>query len=357
MRTFDTITAREALDRRAAFDAIIDVRSEAEFALDRFPDAVNCPVLDNQQRIEIGTMYKVSAFEARKRGAALVARNIARHLDERFSAMPRSWSPLVYCWRGGQRSASMAHVFAQIGWRVSLLEGGYRSYRRQVVLDLEALPARLRFVVICGSTGAGKSRLLASLTGSSAQVLDLESLACHRGSVLGLDPNTPQPSQKAFESRIYDALVSFETRKPIFVESESARIGTLRVPPALLAAMHAGACVRLETDLEDRLVLLAEEYRYLMQDSGELFKRLDLLTELHGRAAITRWKALAAQGAWPAFIETVLREHYDPAYARSMPRNFQGFRSAPVVKVSLHEDPAMRAVVAELLNRFDSQCD
>ena len=215
------------------FDEIIDVRSEGEFAEDHIPDAINCPVLDNDERGRVGTIYKqISSFEAKKIGATLISANIAHHLRERFQDRPRDWRPLVYCWRGGSRSGALAHVLQQVGWRVGQLDGGYKAYRRAVVSDLAVLPLKYDWRVVCGLTGAGKSRLLRALRDCGGQVLDLEALAAHRGSVLGNLPHAPQPSQKMFESMIWGALRGFFPTSPIYVEAESKKIGNLRVPDA-----------------------------------------------------------------------------------------------------------------------------
>src|SRR5512143_247284 len=226
----------------------IDVRTPSEFADDHIPGAQNCPVLDDDERARIGTMHaQVSAFDARRAGAAIVARHIADMLETRFAGKPKDWSPLVYCWRGGKRSSSLAHVLAEIGWRAVQLDGGYRAYRRYVMAALAALPARLRFVVLCGLTGSGKSRLLASLAAEGAQTLDLEALAKHRGSLLGDFPDEGQPSQKWFESQIVDALARLDPARPVYVESESKKIGSVQVPEALLTAIREARCVRVDT--------------------------------------------------------------------------------------------------------------
>lgn len=241
-----TITADEALGRLDDFDAIVDARSPAEFAEDRLPGAVNWPTLDDGERQVVGTIYKqTSPFDARKLGAAMASRNIATHIERELADKARDWQPLVYCWRGGQRSGSLALVLGQIGFRVHLLAGGYRAFRKSVIAALETLPAALELRVICGTTGSGKSRLLAALAGAGAQVLDLEGLACHRGSVLGLAPGDEQPGQKAFETRLWHALRGLDPARPVFVESESRQVGRLRVPDALLQRMRAGACLRL----------------------------------------------------------------------------------------------------------------
>ena len=215
------------------------MRSPAEFALDHIPHATSHPVLDDIERAQIGTLYTTSPFDARRLGAAKVSRNIARMLDSAFVDKPRDWRPLIYCWRGGQRSRALAHILNEIGWRAMQLDGGYRAYRRRVVARLEVLPSRFDFVVVCGLTGSGKSRLLGALTIAGAQTLDLELLARHRGSLLGDLPGAPQPSQKAFESALLERLDPFDPARPVFVESESRRVGTVQLPDALRERANA----------------------------------------------------------------------------------------------------------------------
>src|SRR5258705_11152715 len=249
-----------------AFDEVIDVRSPAEFALDHVPEALNCPVLDDEERAYVGTLYKqVSRLDAKKIGAALVAKNIAQPIDERFRGRDRGWRPLVYCWRGGQRSSAMVHVLRQVGWDAATLSGGYRAYRREVMAQLDETPRRFSFQVVCGATGSGKSRLLAALAAQGAQVLDLESLARHRGSLLGELPGEAQPSQKMFDSLVWSALKHLDAARPVFVEAESKKIGQLQVPAQLLARMREGECLRIEVPLPERVRFLIEEYRHFLE--------------------------------------------------------------------------------------------
>ncbi len=328
------IAAADAMQRLERFDSIVDVRSESEFALDHVPGAINCPVLSDAQRAEVGTTDRQqSSFDARRRGAVYVSRNIARHIETTFASKPKTWQPLVYCWRGGNRSRAMTHVLQQIGWRAQQLEGGYRAYRRQVLIGLDELTSRLSLRVICGMTGSGKSRLLQQLASAGAQVLDLEALAQHRGSVLGGLPAMPQPSQKMFESRLWSALRSFDVNRPVFVESESRKIGALRVPDRLLDAIRSSACVRLEVPLDIRIRLLRDDYRHLEQRNDALQSQLDCLIELHGRNKVEQWKRLADDGGWDALVERLLTEHYDPAYIKSIDRNFKYASSAAVVRI------------------------
>jgi len=305
------------------FDEIIDTRSEGEFAADHICGAVNCPVLDDVQRAQVGTTYKQrSPFEARKLGSAFVSGNISRHLRERFLGRARAWRPLVYCWRGGQRSAAFAHVLSEVGWYVGRLEGGYRAYRRALIQDMERLPRALRWRVVCGLTGAGKSRLLQALREHGAQVLDLEALAAHRGSVLGNLPGEEQPPQKLFESRLWKELKGYTPERPVYVEAESRRIGDLEVPEALIASMWKADCVVLDAPVERRVELLKREYDHFIQCPEALIARLECLTPLYGHAVVDDWKKLALARAWDDLTRELLVRHYDPAYRRAIMNHY-----------------------------------
>jgi tRNA 2-selenouridine synthase len=320
-----------------AFDAVLDARSPAEFAEDHLPGAVNAPVLDDEERALVGTVYKQrSSFEAKRLGAPIAARNIARAIEERFAEKPRDWRPLVYCWRGGGRSGSLTHVLRQVGWNAARLDGGYKAFRRQVVADLETLPQRVRFQVICGATGTGKSRLLEALAKAGAQVLDLEVMAAHRGSVLGELPDAPQPSQKAFETATWTALSGFDPARPVYVESESRKVGDLRVPERLIERMRASACLRLEASQPTRVALLLEDYAHFLSDPERLAEKLRCLVPLHGAERIDAWIAQLERGEWKALVADLLESHYDPAYRRSLVRNYREAATAPPVAV---EDP------------------
>src|SRR5712691_8743357 len=333
-----------------AFDEVIDVRSPAEFALDHVPEAVNCPVLDDAERAQIGTLYKqVSPFDAKKLGAALVSKNIARHIEERFRGRERSWRPLVYCWRGGQRSAAMAHVLREVGWDAATLEGGYRAYRREVMAQLEALPMRFRFRVVCGATGSGKSRLLAALAEQAAQVLDLERLACHRGSLLGDLPGEPQPSQKMFDSLVWSALRRLDPERPVFVEAESKKIGQLQVPAKLLERMREGVCLRLEAPLPERVRFLIGEYRHFLEQPAAPNEKLQCLTSRYGRAVIDRWMAQIDSGAWEELVADLLVAHYDPSYLRAATQNYLHYDGAQALTLERLDEIEMARAAAELL--------
>jgi len=354
--------ARVALPLSAAqlagWDAILDARSPGEFAEDHLPGALSCPVLDDAQRTLVGTAYKQQgAFAAKRLGAPLVARNIARHVEGAFADRPRDWRPLVYCWRGGSRSGALAHVLRQVGWNAVQLEGGYKAFRRQVAADLAAMPARFAFRVVLGATGSGKSRLLEALARTPAQVLDLERLAAHRGSVLGEMPGEPQPSQKAFETALWTQLSAFDPARPVFVESESRKVGNLRVPDALIERMREGECLRLEAASEVRSALLLEDYAHLVADPARLREKLACLAPLHGGERIAQWSALAEAGRWDALVGELLETHYDPAYRRSLDRNYRGAATARGLDVGSASREAFAALAVEVERAFGRSRD
>jgi tRNA 2-selenouridine synthase len=332
------------------FDEVIDVRSPAEFAEDHIPGARSLPVLDDAERAEIGTLYKqVSPFDSKRRGAALVARNIARHLETSLADKERTWRPLVYCWRGGKRSGAMVHMLREVGWQAAQLEGGYKAYRRDVVDRLETLPEQFRYLVLCGETGSAKSRLLEALARAGAQVLDLERLARHRGSVLGNLPAEPQPSQKMFETHVWDALRHLEPGRPVFVEAESKKIGQLQVPEGLIHRMRAAECIRLVVPAAERVQFLIDEYAHFLADPATLKAQLDCLAGLHGKDTIGAWKSYVDQAAWTRLVTDLLASHYDPAYQRSTHKNFPRLADAHDVRLASLAPDAIERAARDLL--------
>ncbi len=301
------------------FSAIIDVRSPGEYAEDHIPGAINLPVLNDGERAEVGTIYQqVGPFPARKLGAALVSANISKHLHSHFADRGKDYRPLVYCWRGGQRSASLSHILAQIGWRVSVLNGGYKTYRTHVLRELEIVPVTLNYRIIAGATGTGKTQVLHRLAERGAQVLDLEGLANHRGSVLGNMGS--QPSQKWFDSQLLDALNTFTPASPVWVESESNRIGNVYLPPKLWSVLRAASGYRIHVPPEGRVQYLLSEYAHFVADRETLKHILNALRTRHGTSPITAWIEQIDAGQWHAFVASLLAIHYDPAYAKSSGR-------------------------------------
>ncbi|MBU3724641.1 MAG: tRNA 2-selenouridine(34) synthase MnmH [Burkholderiaceae bacterium] len=333
-----------AVAQWSTFDTVIDVRSPDEWAIDHLPGAINVPVLSNAERAEIGLLYKSSPFEAKKRGAAMVARNIAATLEGHFAHQPKDWRPLVYCWRGGNRSNAMATILQRIGWRVSLLTGGYLAYRRFVIEDLNRLADLHRFLVVCGVTGAGKSLYLRHLQTQGEQVLDLEALAHHRGSLLGSEPVGKQPSQKAFDSAIWDVLRHCDPSRVIVVESESKKIGALQVPERLIDKMRASECIELVPTLEERVRFLCQDYAHFFDRPDTLMAQLDKLKPLVGGERLAQWRSAIQNKDWPRLVESLLTHHYDPTYRRSMTSNYAGYAKAK--RISGHPARQAQALTA-----------
>ena len=337
------------LDR---FDLVIDVRSPAEFALDHIPGAVNYPVLSNEERIQIGTLYKqVSPFAAKKLGAAFVSRNISNHLETHLLELPREWRPLIYCWRGGERSGAFTHILNRIGWKAMQLEGGYQGFRRTVIDGLEQAANAFTFQVICGMTGSGKTRVLQEIGALGAQILDLESLAVHRGSVLGNEPNIEQPSQKGFETAVWNVLRSLDPSKPVFVESESKKVGGVHIPDALMEKIRNGACIELRSSTQTRVSWLIREYHHFLTDTDNFKTKLALLTAHYGKVQIAQWNDAIDAGNFPELVEELLVKHYDPSYQSSIVRNFSQYQMENFVQLENDSDQAFSNAAKALINK------
>ncbi|MCB1979274.1 MAG: tRNA 2-selenouridine(34) synthase MnmH [Burkholderiaceae bacterium] len=338
------------IEDRHGFDAVIDARSPAEFAIDHLPGAINCPVLDDEERRIVGTLYKQQgAFEARRVGGAMVAANLARHLRERFADRPATWRPLVYCWRGGMRSGSMVTWLRLVGWDAQQLAGGYKAWRRHAITQIDTLAPQLHLRVLCGPTGSAKTRVLQALAERGAQTLDLEGLARHRGSVLGGWPGVAQPAQTAFETALADAIERLEPAQPVYVEAESARIGKISVPPALVRRLRASPCVEIVASAEARLDFLLRDYANLGDDPELLARQLHGLRELHGGDVIARWQAWAHARDLPALFSELMARHYDPLYARSQGTNLKHWAQRQRVAAHTLAPAAIERLAAEIL--------
>ena len=303
------------LSAEIAFEETIDVRSPSEFVEDHVSGAVNLPVLFDEERARVGRIYKqVSAFEARKLGAAVVSRNIAHHLETHFSEKSKNYAALLYCWRGGQRSGSLATVLSNIGWKVYLVDGGYREYRRHVLESIEESAEKGSFVVLNGYTGAGKTLILKEVQRQGGQILDLEGLACHKGSVFGGDPDQPQPQQKRFESLLHDELAAFDFSEPIYIEAESAKIGRLNIPNALWQKMKIAPVIEIDSPLEARARYLTNDYEEWLGDIGRIHDTLDRLKGFHADKRIAEWKTFATERNWHRLVTELLDDHYDRRY-------------------------------------------
>ena len=343
-----TLTSLSSVAKIGA-DMIIDVRAPAEFAQDHIPGAVNLPVLSDAERAHVGTIYtRQSPFLARKVGAALVAANAARHLQGPLAEMTGEWQPLVYCWRGGQRSNAFATILDQVGWRVHLVEGGYRSYRRQISRALYDTPLPHRIRLVDGGTGTAKTALLHQMRAAGAQVLDLEGLAVHRGSLLG-SLDVAQPSQKMFESRLASELEALDPAQLTWVEGESSKIGARIIPPGLWAAMCAAPRIEVTAPVTARAAFLTTAYADLTADRKKLARQIDHLAGFHAATTIAEWHALAEASDWETLAQRLMVEHYDPRYAKSQARAEQ---TPERVTLEALDEASLAATARDLIARF-----
>lgn len=342
-----TLTSLADLDA-LPFDEVIDARSPSEFAEDHLPGAVNLPVLDDAERAEVGTVYvQESRLLARKMGAARVSRNVAQHLETVLADKPADYKPLVYCWRGGQRSGSFALILGQIGWQVGVLEGGWKAWRRLVQQALYEIPFPTPIVILDGNTGTAKTEILKRVAARGGQVIDLEGLARHRGSLFGLAPGDTQPSQKGFESALAHAVSRLDPTRPVLLEAESNRIGSLRLPPSIWAAMQAAPRMKIEAPIAARAVWLTKAYDDIIANPEELRLRIEALAPFQSHQTRTEWHQLAAEHDFETLAARLMVEHYDPRYERTALRREQ----ADEVLTTQSFDEAALDILAEAITK------
>ena len=307
------------------FSHVIDVRSPSEYAHDHIPGAINLPVLNDAERAKVGTIYvQESRFLARKVGAAMVARNTASHLEGPLAGFDGTFHPAIYCWRGGLRSNSFASMLTQIGWRVAVLDGGYRTYRRLIVQAVQEQPPPAPLLVLDGNTGTAKTDILKILRTKGAQTIDLEALANHRGSVFGKQPGG-QPSQKAFEGALAKAYATLDPTRPVWVEAESSRIGSLYLPPPLWGALSKAPRIIVDAPLEARVQYLSVAYKSILDNTSEMVETLRSLVSLQGHERVSAWITLIESGQTRPLLEGLLSHHYDPRYAKSRTKRASTF--------------------------------
>jgi len=335
---------------RHQFDALIDARSPSEYALDHIPGAINCPVLDDEERRIVGTLYQQQGgFEARRVGGAMVADNLARHLRTHFADKPPAWKPLIYCWRGGLRSSSMVTWLRLVGWDAQQLGGGYKRWRWHVIETLDRVGPGLHLRVICGPTGSAKTRLLQALAERGAQTLDLEGLARHKGSLLGALPGREQPSQKAFETELVSVLEGIDLDEPVYIEAESRKIGRLSLPTSLLERMRDSPCFEIVATPQARLAFLLRDYAYLGDDGEALAQRLEPLREVHGKETLQRWQEQARQHRLAELFAELAEIHYDPLYARSQRAHFRRWSERGTLPIPVLDESAIGQLAQNLL--------
>lgn len=334
------------------FDEIIDVRSPSEWAEDHIPGAINLPVLDDAERAEVGTLYtQVNPFTARKVGGALVAKNAALHLQGPLAEKTGAWRPLVYCWRGGQRSGSFASILSQIGWRTELVAGGYKTYRGLVVAQLYEVPLASPVVVLDGNTGTAKTEVLAHLAAQGVQVIDLEGIARHRGSLFGAMAGG-QPSQKGFETALAQVIARLDPARPVVVEAESSKVGNCRVPPMLWRAMQGAPRVAIAAPVVARADYLLRAYADLIEDPARLDAIISSLRAAHAGEVVQGWRMMVAQGDYRSLAADLMAQHYDPRYGKHRARNAAGLIEIATESLAEGDLAGLAAKVADAVARL-----
>lgn len=287
---------------------LLDARSEGEFNFAHIPGAVSFPILNNDERKEVGTCYKQRGHEAAVLlGYKLVGAKFEDYLKHAYQNF-KGQDVYLHCWRGGLRSRIMANLLDSAGFRVFLIQGGYKAYRQEV---LRFLQGPFQFKVLGGYTGSGKTRVLQAMAAKGAQVLDLEALASHRGSAFGALGLAPQPKQEHFENLIFETLRRFDPNKTIWVEDESRLTGTLQIPNQVYAAIREARVWFLQYSLDYRAQITLEEYggfdtQVLAEITAKLRKRMG---DLMNRVAIET----ILQGDKETWVRMVL-QHYDKQY-------------------------------------------
>jgi tRNA 2-selenouridine synthase len=336
-----------------SYDLIIDARSPREFEEDHIPGALNLPVVDNEEYAEVGTLHRTDPMAAYQIGVCYSLKNIARHIERHISTYGRKTKILVYCFRGGKRSRLWFDALDVIGYRVERLKGGWKGYRRWVNEQLQTAPGNYRYLVLSGPTGCGKTRLLTALQKEGGQVLDLEDIAVHRGSLIGAVPGKEQPSQKLFDSMLLRRLSEFDPARPVWIEAESKKIGQVQLPEALLDAMRKGVTICVDAPMPQRVTLWREDYRHFEEDPIALLDRLVHLRPLVGGEEFSQWRTLAESGGVLELFERLMRNHYDPAYRRSILRNYPEIDKSPQIMLDDLSAEALLPVAQSMRSRFE----
>ena len=295
------------------FEKIIDVRSELEFEEDAIPKSENFPVLNNYQRKRVGKIYKNDPFEARKIGATIIVKNIETFLKK--NSLSKSQNILIYCWRGGMRSLSLYLVLKNIGYKVTILDKGYKEYRSFINNFFINELRSIKFKILNGLTGTGKTFFLNKLS-NNFPVIDFEKLAGHKGSILGDIPGISQPTQKKFESRIWYNMFEYKFKSEFWAESESHRIGKLFIPNKLFDKMKKGKVFNLIVPKKTRVDFILKDYKYLLEQKKKLCNSLIILKKFIGEKEFKKLKEQIDKRNYNKFVLNLLDLHYDKVYKK-----------------------------------------
>ncbi|MCH8569249.1 MAG: tRNA 2-selenouridine(34) synthase MnmH [Balneolales bacterium] len=316
---------------------VFDVRTPGEFGKGHIPGAMNLPLFSDEERVVIGTMYKQQGRDAAvKEGLKFVGPKLHAFVDA--VGETRSRAVGLYCWRGGMRSGSMAWLLQTAGFRVELLKGGYKSYRKLIKSVFEPL----KIILVSGNTGSGKTELLHALRNQGAQVLDLEELAHHKGSAFGAIGESAQPTTEQFQNEVIAKVLALDTSRPVYVEDESITIGQVVLPDELFGAMGASPWIELQVPKADRVKRLVSYYgnadpRVLAEGIGRVKKKLGGIETREALDALSTGELDE--------VASILLTYYDRMYQKGIKRKNPHCLGAVSVK-----DGRMDEAAAQILN-------
>jgi len=296
---------------------LIDVRSEGEFESGHIPGAVNIPLLTNEERAAVGTDYKNKGqAEAIKTGFRLVGPRLVDMISD-AERLAEGRETIVYCWRGGMRSDFFCRFVQMAGIKTNRLTGGYKAYRQLVQRSFQ-LP--FQFTVIGGYTGSGKTEILQALARAGEQVIDLEQLAHHKGSVFGGLMMPPQPTTEQFENHLFEQICTLDVTKRIWIEDESIAIGKIFLPLALWKQLCVSPLIEIFVDKENRVRRLVNDYG--KSDPAEFLQAMTGIIKKLGGQHYAAIKEKIQAGNWHSAIDALL-VYYDKAYRNGLARKQQ----------------------------------
>ena len=309
------VTIKEWLERKETDRKLLDVRTPAEFEKGHIPGAISFPLFSNEERVEVGTLYKqVSPESAFLKGLDFVGPKMSGFIKEALKISPEK-KICLHCWRGGKRSGSLSWLLSMAGFDVKIIEGGYKAYRRNARLDITEQP--YQFYILGGRTGCGKTAILNAIA-QKEQTIDLERLANHKGSAFGALGEPPQPSVEQFENDLFCQLKKQDISKRIWFENESKSIGRVFIPEEFWRKMKAAPLINVERSFEERVQILVEVYAGF--DAVELSESFVKITKrLGGQHVKTALEALANDDFSTA--AAIALRYYDKAYQYMLENN------------------------------------
>jgi len=291
---------------------VVDVRSEGEFQEGHIPSAINIPILNNAERIEVGTDYKQKGqAEAIRTGFRLVGPRLVEIIDQAKNIADQK-ELIVHCWRGGMRSSNFCQFVGMAGVKTHQLKGGYKSYRQ---LAWQSFKTPLKFVVLGGSTGSGKTEILTALAEAGEQIIDLEGLAHHRGSVFGGLMQPPQPTTEQFQNNLFEKILALDPTKRVWIEDESIAVGKIFLPSDFWRTMGISPVVQLQVDKDIRINRLVEEYG--SADKQQFLEAMKGITKRLGGQHFKTAKEKLLENDMPAVMD-ILLTYYDKAYRNGL---------------------------------------